>query len=146
MQSNDGFRELDRRECMRLLATAPVGRIVFTRQALPAVLLSSFRVDGEGAVLVPISAASDLARAVDGAIVAFEADAVDESAHSGWSVVITGRAALVTGPVEQSRPGRAAPRSSSSATEAVYVRIEPELVAGRQLVGGRTPGRVHIPV
>jgi nitroimidazol reductase NimA-like FMN-containing flavoprotein (pyridoxamine 5'-phosphate oxidase superfamily) len=146
MYSNDGFRELDRHECMRLLATASVGRIVFTRQALPAVLLSSFRVDGEGAVLVRTSAASELARAVDGAIVAFEADVVDESTHSGWSVVITGRAALVTGPVEQRRPGRTDPRSSSPATEVVFVRIEPELVAGRDLGGGRTVDGVHMPV
>ncbi|MBN0049147.1 pyridoxamine 5'-phosphate oxidase family protein [Streptomyces actuosus] len=67
MYSNDGFRELDRHECVRLLATASVGRVVFTCQALPAVLLSSHRVDGEGAVLVRTS---EPARAVDGAVVA----------------------------------------------------------------------------
>ena len=86
MYRNDGIRELERQECLRLLANAPVGRIVHTRHALPAVLPVNFGLDGDGAVLLRTSAASELARAVDGAVVAFEADEVDPLAHSGWSV------------------------------------------------------------
>ncbi|MGW7673106.1 pyridoxamine 5'-phosphate oxidase family protein, partial [Streptomyces sp. NPDC054775] len=96
MYPNDGFRELDRQECLRLLAKVPVGRIVHTRQALPAVLPLNFSLDGDGAVLLRTSAASELVRAIDGSVVAFEADEVDAVAHSGWSVVVTGSAAVVT--------------------------------------------------
>ncbi|GAB2776722.1 hypothetical protein GCM10027073_06690 [Streptomyces chlorus] len=39
---SDGFRELGRQECMRLMGTVPVGRIVHTRRALPAVLPVDF--------------------------------------------------------------------------------------------------------
>jgi nitroimidazol reductase NimA-like FMN-containing flavoprotein (pyridoxamine 5'-phosphate oxidase superfamily) len=137
MYANDGFRELSRQECMRLLAKAPVGRIVHTRHALPAVLPVNFALD-DGAVVLRTSADSELVRAIDGAVVAFEADDVDAAAHSGWSVVVTGRAAVVTDPAECARLSRTAPRSWVPAPREAFVRVESELVTGRELIGGRT--------
>ncbi|MCX5336616.1 MULTISPECIES: pyridoxamine 5'-phosphate oxidase family protein [unclassified Streptomyces] len=137
MYANDGFRELDRRECLRLLAQAPVGRIVHTRRALPAVLPVNFALDDE-AVVVRTSAASELVRAIDGSVVAFEADEVDTESHSGWSVVVTGSATLVTDPSDHARLLRTGPRSWVPCPEEVFVRIEPELVTGRVLVGELT--------
>jgi len=137
MYPNDGFRELRRQECLRLLAKVPVGRIVHTRHALPAVLPLRERLDADGAVLLRTSAASELVRAIDGSVVAFEADEVDAAAHSGWSVVVMGVAAVVTDPAERERLTRTGPRSWVPSPEEVFVRIEPELVTGRELVGGR---------
>jgi nitroimidazol reductase NimA-like FMN-containing flavoprotein (pyridoxamine 5'-phosphate oxidase superfamily) len=116
----------------------PVGRIVHTRQALPAVLPVNFTLDDDGAVLLRTSAASELARAVDGVVVAFEVDEVDGADHSGWSVVVTGPAMVVTDPVEHERLLRTGPRSWVPSPREVFVRIEPELVTGRELVGGRS--------
>ncbi|MET7480403.1 pyridoxamine 5'-phosphate oxidase family protein [Streptomyces sp. NPDC005648] len=138
MYPNDGFRELERQECLRLLAKAPVGRIVHTRQALPAVLPVNFGLDTDGAVLVRTSAASELVRAIDGTVVAFEADEVDAAAHSGWSVVVTGPAMVITDPAEHARLSRTGPRSWVAFPREVFVRIEPELVSGRALTAGRT--------
>ncbi|WP_030927012.1 pyridoxamine 5'-phosphate oxidase family protein [Streptomyces sp. NRRL S-646] len=138
MYPNDGFRELERQECLRLLAQVPVGRIVHTRQALPAVLPVNFSLDSDGAVLLRTSAASELARAVDGTVVAFEVDEVDAVAHSGWSVVVTGAARVVRDPDEHERLTRTGPRSWAPSPEEVFVRIEPELITGRELVGGRS--------
>lgn len=138
MYPNDGFRELDRQECLRLLAGAAVGRIVHTRQALPAVLPVNFALDDDGTVLMRTSAASELVRAIDGSVVAFEADQVDVTTQSGWSVVITGAATVVTDSAEHERLVRTGPRSWVPAPQEVFVRIAPELVTGRELVGGRT--------
>ncbi|MFH8798816.1 pyridoxamine 5'-phosphate oxidase family protein [Streptomyces sp. NPDC017936] len=138
MYSHDGFRELGRQECLRLMAEVPVGRVVHTRRALPAVLPVNFALDDDGAVLLRTSAASELVRAIDGAVVAFETDDVDAARHSGWSVVVTGPASVVTDPAEHERLARTGPVSWVPATHEVFVRIEPELVTGRQLVGGRT--------
>ncbi|MFC7634933.1 pyridoxamine 5'-phosphate oxidase family protein [Streptomyces thermogriseus] len=138
MYRNDGFRELDRQECVRLLARVPVGRIVFTRGALPAVLPVNFAVEGDGAVVVRCSAESELVRAVDGAVVAFEADEVDAGACAGWSVVVTGAASVVTDPGERRRLAVCGPRSWVPWPREVFVRVEPELVTGRELVGGRS--------
>ncbi|MER6524000.1 pyridoxamine 5'-phosphate oxidase family protein [Streptomyces sp. NPDC001508] len=144
MYPNDAFRDLGRQECLRLLATAQVGRIVFTRQALPAVLPVTFRVDGDGAVLLRTSAASELVRAVAGAVVAFEADAVDADTRSGWSVVVTGRAAVVTDRAELKRLERTGLRSWSSSPAEVFVRVGPDLVTGCELVGGRADHGLHM--
>ncbi|MFF4359937.1 pyridoxamine 5'-phosphate oxidase family protein [Streptomyces sp. NPDC001604] len=144
MYPNDGFRELERQECLRLLAKVPVGRIVHTRQALPAVLPVNFSLDSDGAVLVRTSAASELARAVDGTVVAFEVDEVDAVAHSGWSVVVTGAATVVRDPDEHERLTRTGPRSWAPSPEEVFVRIQPELITGRELVGGRSLYGIHL--
>ncbi|MPY31191.1 pyridoxamine 5'-phosphate oxidase family protein [Streptomyces adustus] len=146
MDANDGFRELDRQDCLRLLATVPVGRIVYTCQALPAVLPVNFCLDRDGAVLMRTSASSELVGAIDGALVAFEADAIDVTACSGWSVVVMGAAAVVTDPVEHLRLLRTGPRSWAPAPQEVFVRIAPELVTGRDLVGGRSLYGVHFPL
>ncbi len=138
MYPNDGFRELERQECLRLLAKAPVGRIVHTRRALPAVLPVNFSLDTDGAVLLCTSATSELVRAIVGAVVAFEADEVDATAHSGWSVVVTGTVTMVTDPAEHERLARTGPRPWVPWPDPVFVRIEPELVTGRELIGGRT--------
>ncbi|CAL9283218.1 MULTISPECIES: pyridoxamine 5'-phosphate oxidase family protein [Streptomyces] len=138
MYTNDGFHELGRQECLRRLAKVPVGRIVYTRQALPAVLPVNFGLDGEGAVVLRTSAASELVRAIDGAVVAFEVDDVDAVRYSGWSVIVTGTAVVVTDPAEHERLARTVAASWVPSPQGVFVRIEPELVTGRELVGGRT--------
>ncbi|MFE4519862.1 pyridoxamine 5'-phosphate oxidase family protein [Kitasatospora sp. NPDC056783] len=116
-----GLRELDRKRSLELLSRAAVGRVVYTVHALPAVLPVSFRL-GPGGVLVSAPADSELARAVDGAVIAFEADEVDGRDGSGWFVTVLGRA--------QVRPAGTA--TDPDAT--VRIRIRPELVIGRCLV------------
>ena len=82
---------------MRLLATAQVGRLIFTVNALPAVRLMNFAVV-DGLILLRTAADTTAARKVGGAIVAFEADDLDAATSSGWSAVVTGRAVRVTDP------------------------------------------------
>lgn len=61
----------------------PVGRVVYTRQALPAVLPINFSLDMDASILLRTSPDSDLVRAIDGVVVAFEADEFDATARSG---------------------------------------------------------------
>lgn len=135
MSLNDAFRALNRQECLRLLAKAPVGRVVYTRQALPAVLPVNFSLDTDASVLLCTSPGSDLVAAIDDVVVAFEADEFDAVARSGWSVVVTGRATVVTDPAEHERLARTGPRSWMPLHDAAFVRIESEMVTGRELRG-----------
>lgn len=146
MNPNDGYRELPRQECLRLMAEVPLGRIVYTRRALPAVLPVTFSLDADGAVLLRTAAGSDLVRAMEGAVVAFEVDDVDAARQSGWSVVVTGAATVVTDPVEHQRLSRTGPVSWGPAPQEVFIRIAPELITGRELVGCRTPYAVDLTV
>ena len=92
--AQDEFARLDRAESFRMLAAVAVGRLIFTSNALPAVLPVNFALaDG---LIVLRTAAAIVARKVHDTIVAFEADDLDPATFSGWSVTVTGRAALVT--------------------------------------------------
>ncbi|MEV5734422.1 pyridoxamine 5'-phosphate oxidase family protein [Streptomyces sp. NPDC052292] len=132
----DGFRVLSRQKCLRLLAGVPVGRVVYTRRALPTVLPVNFSLDSDSSVVLRASGDSDLVRAIDGVVVAFEADDFDAEVRTGWSVVVTGRATVVTEPAEHERLSRTGPRSWVVTRGGVFVRIEAELVTGRELAGG----------
>ncbi len=93
------LEHLPRDECMRLMGSVPVGRIVYTRQALPAVEMVNFAlVDGD--IVIRTSAEGKLAAATRGAVVAFEADSVDLAERTGWSVTIVGQARAVTDSAE----------------------------------------------
>ncbi|MFJ2237987.1 pyridoxamine 5'-phosphate oxidase family protein [Streptomyces sp. NPDC087859] len=138
MNPNDGSRALGRQECLRPMDRAPISHVVCTRGALPAVLPVNFVLDADGWVLLRASAASELVRSIDGAVVAFEVDDVDAAGHCGWSIVVTGAATVVTDAAEHECLDRTGPVSWVPAPQEVFVRIEPELVAGREFVGGRT--------
>ncbi|MFE6872131.1 pyridoxamine 5'-phosphate oxidase family protein [Kitasatospora sp. NPDC057692] len=125
-------RELDETRALELLGRSGVGRVVYTVGALPAVLPVRFRLDALGGVLLSTAADSELARAVDGAVIAFEADEVDDTDGTGWCVTVLGRAEL--------REPSAAPNPSPAPSPApasgarVEIRIAPELVVGRDLM------------
>jgi nitroimidazol reductase NimA-like FMN-containing flavoprotein (pyridoxamine 5'-phosphate oxidase superfamily) len=90
-------QELPREEALRLLGTVPVGRVVFTHRALPAIRPVNHIVDGHQ-VIFRTSASAEITTAVDGTgtIVAFEADAIDPARRTGWSVVVIGGARRLT--------------------------------------------------
>jgi len=107
--------------------------VVYTRQALPAVLPVNFCLDTDDSVLLRTSSDSELVRAIDGVVVAFEADEFDAETRSGWSVVVTGRATVVTDAAERERLSQVGPTSWMPLRNAVFVRIESEMVTGRDL-------------
>ncbi|MEV7279462.1 pyridoxamine 5'-phosphate oxidase family protein [Streptomyces sp. NPDC093111] len=124
---------LDTEEALRLLASVPLGRIVFTQRALPAVRPVNHLVDG-GDILVRThddAALALLARAggSDGVVVAYETDLIDVEARLGWSVVVTGFCRLVTDPEEAARY-RAAIRPWTDRPLDQVIRIRPDLVTG----------------
>ncbi len=71
-------------------------------------------------------------------MVAFEADEFDVATRSGWSVVVTGRATVVTDPGEHDRLSQSGPTSWMPLWVGVFVRIESKMVTGREL--GETRG------
>ncbi|MGY1808320.1 pyridoxamine 5'-phosphate oxidase family protein [Blastococcus sp. SYSU D00669] len=76
-------------ECLRLLGTAGIGRLAYTRSALPVVRPVSFTLR-EDDVVIPVRLGSPLLDSVRGAVVAFEADAYDPAERTGWTVSVVG--------------------------------------------------------
>ncbi|MFC7036792.1 pyridoxamine 5'-phosphate oxidase family protein, partial [Nonomuraea rubra] len=86
----------------RLLPSRPIGRIVFTDRALPAVQPVNFCLD-EQDIVIRTAAGSKLAAATRHAVVAFEVDDFDPEARSGWSVTVVGYARVADDPAELAR-------------------------------------------
>jgi nitroimidazol reductase NimA-like FMN-containing flavoprotein (pyridoxamine 5'-phosphate oxidase superfamily) len=123
---------LSREQCIRLLPTAPVGRIVYTRQAMPAVELVNFAlVDGD--VVIRTGASGKLAAAVDGAVVAFEADEYDLVSRTGWSVTVVGRARELTDPAAVERLRTTGPHPWVPGERPYFIAITPGTLHGRSL-------------
>ena len=134
---NDGARavvELDRHKAMRLLGSVSYGRIVFTRDALPAIHPVNHIIDdGEVIIRTRLTAkVSFTVRSVVGVVVAYEADEIDPIRHIGWSVVVTGVARTVTDPERLTRCEGLLHPWVNSAMDTV-IAIEPGIVTGIQL-------------
>ncbi|MEU9053622.1 pyridoxamine 5'-phosphate oxidase family protein [Streptomyces sp. NPDC048384] len=135
--------ELDSAEALRLLGSVPLGRIVFTRHALPTVRPVNHVLDDgdivirthEGAALISQTQSA----AGPGVVVAYEADAIDPQTHLGWSVVVTGYARPVTDPDDLARC-RALLQPWVEQAMDQAIRIRPDLVTGVLLTAGGSSG------
>ncbi|TDU02335.1 pyridoxamine 5'-phosphate oxidase-like protein [Streptomyces sp. 846.5] len=107
-------------ECLRLLARGSLGslgRIVYTRHALPVVLPVRFGLDFSGALTVTTPDGSGLAADLDGIVVAFQVDTSGrEPDAASVSVMVHGTA-----------------RATKDGTG---LRLVPELISGLRLETG----------
>jgi nitroimidazol reductase NimA-like FMN-containing flavoprotein (pyridoxamine 5'-phosphate oxidase superfamily) len=122
-------------ECLRLLASVPVGRIGFAADGELVVLPVNHVVDGQD-VVFRTTHGSKLSAAEGQALVAFEADHYEEQTHSGWSVLMTGRAEVVDAEADVQLLSRHGLRPWAHAVQrAFWIRIRPTSVSGRQTPG-----------
>jgi hypothetical protein len=126
--------QLTMAECLRLLASVPVGRIVYTRRALPAVDLVYFAVDG-GDIVIRTDAGGPLAAATRHTVVAFEADEVDTATSRGWSVMAIGQSQEVTDPRDIAWLREAGLRPLAPGGRDHFIRVTPGILSGRRLAG-----------
>jgi nitroimidazol reductase NimA-like FMN-containing flavoprotein (pyridoxamine 5'-phosphate oxidase superfamily) len=138
MDSNGTTLEnLSREECLRLVGQVPVGRIVYTRQALPAVELVNFALlDGD--IIIRTDSGGKLAADTRGAVVAFEVDNVDSAAHAAWSVTVVGYSEAVVDAAEIRRLEQAGLVPWAPGRHDHFIRIAPTIVNGRRLAAQRT--------
>jgi hypothetical protein len=126
------LQRLSRDDCLTLMASVPVGRIVYTRRALPAVDLVNFALD-HGDIVIRTDRGGKLAAATRGAVVAFEADQLDPAGQAGWSVTAVGPSSEVTDPGELARLAAIGLRSWAPGTRDHFIRISPVMLNGRRL-------------
>jgi nitroimidazol reductase NimA-like FMN-containing flavoprotein (pyridoxamine 5'-phosphate oxidase superfamily) len=127
-----GLETLNFDTCLRLMASVPVGRVGFVADGEVQMLPVNHLVDGQD-VVFRTAHGSKLSAAEECNPVAFEADAYDERAHSGWSVVVTGRAEPVGSDAEIERLGSRGLRPWVTTVERPYwIRIRPSAVTGRR--------------
>jgi hypothetical protein len=117
-------------ECRRLLATRTLGRVGLTSGALPVIMPVEYVYD-EGVIVFRTEPDAKLRAAVHGAVLAFEVDAFDPETGHGWSVLVHGRATVITTEHELAP----LPTLDECSDEPLrhYVRLHCEIVSGRRL-------------
>ncbi|MBV9919308.1 MAG: pyridoxamine 5'-phosphate oxidase family protein [Pseudonocardia sp.] len=86
-----GLDEIDGAGCLRLLASAQIGRVIYTEVAMPAAHPVNYLLDGEE-IVFRTGGGGKLAAAVRGTVVGFQVDEIDVERRSGWSVLGVGEA------------------------------------------------------
>jgi nitroimidazol reductase NimA-like FMN-containing flavoprotein (pyridoxamine 5'-phosphate oxidase superfamily) len=131
---------LDRAQCLDLLDTVRVGRLVFTEDGLPAVQPVNFRMCG-GEPVIRVAGGTKLRAAVGNAVVAFEADELDPDLRTGWSVTVVGHASVITDVVELVELSGVWLQPWVGGRRDHFIRIRTERITGRVLAMASTrPG------
>ena len=130
-----GLETLSFATCLHLLASVPVGRVGFVADGEVQILPVNHLVDGQD-VVFRTTHGSKLFAAQGQRSMTFEADDYDERTHSGWSVVVNGRAEPIDDDAELERLAGYGLRPWAAGVERPFwIRIRPSSVSGR-----RTPG------
>jgi uncharacterized protein len=126
------YRDLSRERCLKLLERSVMGRLAYCSDSGPRIYPLNF-VLHEAAIVFRTAAYTTLGTEIDGRAVAFEVDEVDGAGH-GWSIVVTGRAEIVSDPDEAARLRRVAdPQPWAPGVRPLYVRISVRRISGRAI-------------
>jgi uncharacterized protein len=128
-----GLEILPLEECLRLLASVPVGRIGFKADGELMVLPVNHALDGQD-VVFRTARGSKLAAAEEYSLVAFEADNYDPETQCGWSVVVSGHAEAVYEDAQIQRLSRLGLQPWAIGVDRPFwIRIRATSVSGRRI-------------
>lgn len=120
-------------ECLRLVGSEPVGRIAFAEGGDIHIFPINHCVL-DGLVAFRTTDGTKLGVAMEGSVVAFEADHYDTDRQAGWSVLVKGRAALVSDSELRVRlRATGLPPWRNRVDSPEWVVIRPDTVTGRRL-------------
>ena len=131
--------ELSADECRELLRAGLVGRIALCTPLGPHIVPVNYSVVDDTLIVrtTPYSVLGSHAR---GAILALEVDHFDYERHHGWSVVVRGRADVVTRADElEAIKGNWEPRPWAAGSRNLFLRIRWSELTGRRLGAGWHP-------
>ena len=132
-------RELSLSECEALLRAGVAGRVALSTPTGPQIVPVNYSVV-DGDVIVRTSPYSLLGTHGRDATLAFEVDQFDHHRQRGWSVVLRGRADVVSDPDELDHVRRTwEPHPWANGVRSLYVRIPGTELTGRQLGAGWDP-------
>lgn len=125
------IHEIDRVECLELLASHHVGRVAYCDELGPVVLPVNYALDEE-TVLIRVSPHSTLATHLRSGPATFQIDDFEDYNQSGWSVLVRGDAAYVD--AQDLPSGDHRPVVWAEGQRTLHVRITPHDISGRRLL------------
>jgi nitroimidazol reductase NimA-like FMN-containing flavoprotein (pyridoxamine 5'-phosphate oxidase superfamily) len=137
--------ELDRPECLRLLAATGIGRIAVsvTEWDTPVIRPVNYVFDESSqSVLIRSALGSKLHALLRSAKAAFEIDGIDPAERVGWSVIIHGVTEEITNPAELRRIAGLGLEPWAPGHKGHWIRVRSNTVSGRRiaLVADKGPG------
>lgn len=139
--------ELSREECLELLAANRFGRLaVMMRNGAPVIRPVNYVFDRSSqSVVFRTARGSKLHALLHAAKAAFEIDDIDESARTGWSVIIEGVTARVDRPFDIGRLNRLGLQPWAPGPKPHWVQIRAWTVSGRRIVPpGGNPSAAYL--
>jgi nitroimidazol reductase NimA-like FMN-containing flavoprotein (pyridoxamine 5'-phosphate oxidase superfamily) len=126
------LRELDRAECLELLATKTVGRVAYCTPVVPEILPLNYTLTPEGTLLIRTSPHTTLGRHLPHTTAAFQVDDIDDYTETGWSVLLRGTTTPLT--TDELPPTPHRPRPWAEGTRPLHLRLTPHTITGRRLL------------
>ena len=123
---------LGRAQCLELLGSARIVRVVLSIKCIPVALPVNASLLDED-VIFSTDSGSKLTAAVEGQVVTVEADDVNLLYRTGWSVLATGRAQLVTEPAEIEWASSVL-QAWAPGPHPFLVRVPSTMISGRSLM------------
>lgn len=122
-------------DCLALLRGRYVGRVAFTSSGHPTLRPVNYVLD-EGSIVFRTSLGELLDDVLNSGAVAFEIDDIDVEDHTGWSVIVHGKAEEIWQPEELGHARSLPLRPWAPGEREHYVRIAPNWISGRRIVVG----------
>lgn len=128
--------ELSRDECLRLLSSTQIGRVVVLTpgEGTPVIRPVNYIFDDASqSVVFRCTAGTKLAALVHASRAWFEVDQIDSATRTGWSVIVSGTTEPVLRPMDVARLDNRADVSWLAGAEAQWIRIRARVVSGRRI-------------
>ena len=129
-----GLIELDRQECLELLAAKSVGRIAYAVDKGARILPVNY-ILSNNCVIFRTASDGEISHHALESECAFEVDETDEFFESGWSVVAVGRLELATEEDFASMRYGKLPQPWAGGDRWLFLRLPCEQVSGRRVIG-----------
>jgi len=126
------IRFLDEARCLTLLGECRVGRVAVLVSGVPHVVPVNYAMF-DGAIVFRSGTGTKLHAAIESQPVSFEVDRIDEATRTGWSVLVSGTATVVTDGDERRRIDALDLEPWAPGTRDELVRVRADLVSGREI-------------
>jgi nitroimidazol reductase NimA-like FMN-containing flavoprotein (pyridoxamine 5'-phosphate oxidase superfamily) len=133
-QPNFSAVELGRSDCLELLRGARIGRVVLSIGCIPVALPVNISVDDDD-VIFSTDSGSKLTAAIKAQVVSVEVDDIDPLYRTGWSVLVTGKAQLVTELADIER-AKSRLQAWAPGPHPFLIKVPSTLISGRRLLWG----------
>lgn len=134
------MQELSREDCLELLASHHFGRLAVVVNGAPAIRPVNYVFDRPSqSVVFRSGRGSKFQALLNAAEASFEIDGIDETARTGWSVIVQGVTAAVTFPTDIRRLDALGLRPWAPGRKPHWVHIRARTVSGRRIIFGSAP-------